>query len=154
MVHSIFRNQDKKHLDAVFQAAVIFFPLPQTLFLQLGTNVILPPTWLDTLTIELIHDDGTTRVACYAAYDGHRSSPSGFRLTPQDPEADLHALFAARSDSFYLAVGQVEIVTAEGNRKTLANQTSLKALQNRPDSEEDFCADVFSADINPQSPGK
>jgi len=142
MVHSIFRNQDKKHLDAVFQAAVIFFPLPQTLFLQLGTNVILPPTWLDTLTIELIHDDGTTRVACHAAYDGHRASPSGFRLTPQDPGVDLHALFAARSDSLYLAVGQVEIMTAEGNRKRLANQTSLLALRNGESEPDEVMVDI------------
>ena len=137
MVRSIFMRQDAGNLDAMFQAAVTAYPDdPGALLLQIWTTRLLPPHWLETIRIALVHDDGRETVPCIAEYDGHRTSPSCFKLTPEDPAIDLRTTFRARDDSFYLAVSLVEVRTGQDNRKKLANQTSLSDYRERTDVED------------------
>lgn len=95
--------------------------------LTLETSLILPPGWLKTLAVTLIHENGT-HVPCLAAWQDRQCSMSTARLLPIDRQKNLKQTFGLEQGTALCHVGQV-LITGTQASVTLDNGTSHKAYQ-------------------------
>lgn len=102
--------------------------------LVLETSLTLPPRWLETLSVTLIHEDTSTRVSCRAIWQDRQCSTSTARLSPVDTGLDLKKIFSSEQGPALCHIGQVLLAGTQADM-TLNNGTSrstyLKAKATR-----------------------
>lgn len=96
--------------------------------LTLETSLILPPSWLKTLVVTLIHENGQTSVPCRAVWRDRQCSMSTAELSSADHQTDLKQTFGLEQGTTLCHVGQV-LLTGTQASVTLDNGTSHKAYQ-------------------------
>ncbi len=96
--------------------------------LALETSLILPPSWLETLVVILVHEDGQTHAPCQAVWQDRQCSISTARLSPVDRQLNLKQTFGLEQGTALCHVGQV-LLNGTQAKLVLANGTSYTAYQ-------------------------
>lgn len=121
---SLLHKFDQRFFACIRRAWVV--QRQDEFLLALETNLTLPPRWLETLTVTLVHDDGQIRVLCQAAWQDLQCSTSTARLSPLDTCLDLKKIFSSDKGPALCLVGQV-LLTGTQADITLNNGTSRSA---------------------------
>lgn len=121
------RRKDSGYLESIREAKIMHSRETGIMLTVVATSQI-PPAWLASLSLDLVHDDGVVRTSCDVTRVAQRNLQYTLTLR-QRTEGDFAAMFGVQPGTKYLDVGRVVFNSPWDSNRTFANETSRAALR-------------------------